>query len=187
MRILFILQQLLLRLLALRSAVTIEPSGRRRSCRRVTRNTGWLDIAWSTYSEKRFKRTFRIAGTTFSFIHEEIKNDITKQRISEKPISTEERLAICLYRLSRGDYYHTIAEMTGVGESTVSIIVREVTEAIVDNLWTDFVESHFPHDREMLYQKVKEMEQEWQFPYAYAAVDGCHIPIKCPSGGQEAA
>ena len=136
---------------------------------------------------KRFKRTFRIARTTFSFIHEKIKNDITKQHISGKPISTEERLAICLYRLSRGDYYHTVADMTGVGESTVCIIVREVTEAIVDHLWTDVVESHFPHDKEMLYEKVKEKEQEWQFPYAYAAVDGCHIPIKCPSGGQEAA
>lgn len=31
------------------------------------------------------------------------------------------------------------------------------------------------------------MDQEWQFPYAYAAIDGCHIPIKCPHGGQESA
>ena len=54
-RILLILQLLLLRLLALRSTVSIEPSGRRRSCRRVTRNTGWWDIAWSTYSEKDLK------------------------------------------------------------------------------------------------------------------------------------
>ena len=28
------------------------------------------------------------------------------------------------------------------------------------------------------------MEELWQFPCSWAAVDGCHIPIKCPPGGQ---
>ena len=31
------------------------------------------------------------------------------------------------------------------------------------------------------------MDVQWQFPCAFAAVDGCHLPIKCPSGGAEAA
>ena len=38
----------------------------------------------------------------------------------------------------------------------------------------------------MLHQKIREMEQEWQFSYAYVAIDGCHIPLKCPAGGLEA-
>ena len=29
------------------------------------------------------------------------------------------------------------------------------------------------------------MEELWQFPCCWAAVDGCHIPIKCPPGGPE--
>ena len=28
--------------------------------------------------------------------------------------------------------------------------------------------------------------EEWQFPYAFAAVDGSHLPIKCPNGGAQA-
>lgn len=121
-------------LFALQSAVTTLPSVRRRSCRRLARSTGWWDKAQSTYSEKRFKSTFRIART-FSFIDEKIKNDITKEHTTEEPISTEQRLAICLHRLSRGDNYHTFAAMTGIGESTICNIVREVTKAIVENLW----------------------------------------------------
>ena len=31
------------------------------------------------------------------------------------------------------------------------------------------------------------MDEEWQFPCAYAAIDGCHIPIRCLPGGAEAA
>ncbi|XP_067034836.1 uncharacterized protein [Acropora muricata] len=30
------------------------------------------------------------------------------------------------------------------------------------------------------------MEEFWQFPCCWAAIDGCHIPMKCPPGGQEA-
>ena len=26
----------------------------------------------------------------------------------------------------------------------------------------------------------------WQFPDAFAGIGGCHIPIKCPRGGNEA-
>ncbi len=29
------------------------------SCRRLQRNTGWWDLIWASYSESRFKKTFR--------------------------------------------------------------------------------------------------------------------------------
>ena len=29
--------------------------------------------------------------------------------------------------------------------------------------------------------EVHGMQELWQFPCAWAAVDGCHIPIKCPN------
>ena len=29
------------------------------------------------------------------------------------------------------------------------------------------------------------MDAEWQFPYAFSGIDGRHLPIKCPKGGQE--
>ena len=39
-----------------------------RSCRRLGRNTGWWDTVWNTYSNARFKKTFRISRSTFKFI-----------------------------------------------------------------------------------------------------------------------
>ncbi len=60
------------------------------------------------------------------------------------------------------------------------IIVREVAKALVGNLWTEFVDAKFPRNEDSLRQKMQEMDPEWQFPYAYAAIDGCHIPTKCP-------
>lgn len=98
-------------------------------------------------------------------------------------MSPECRLAICLYRLSRGDYYYTIAEMTGLGVSTVCTICKEVTRAIIENMWVDSMSKHMPKSEEDSEKKILDMEEIWQFPYCWAAIDGCHIPIKCPAGG----
>ena len=49
---------------------------------------------------------------------------LERETTADEPVCI---LAICLYRLARGDYYYTIAEMMGLGVSTVSTIVKEVT------------------------------------------------------------
>ena len=41
------------------------------------------------------------------------------------------RLAVYIYRLARGDYLHIIAELVGLGTSTVSLIVQEIWSAMV--------------------------------------------------------
>ena len=48
---------------------------------------------------------------------------------------------------------------------------------IVSNLWSEY--ANFP-------ETISQMEDKWQFPSAFGGVDGCHIPMKCPSGGNEA-
>ena len=157
----------------------------KRSCRRLERNNGWFNLVWSNYSEQRFKKTFRVSRETFSFILARIRHALERDTVNEEPISPACRLAICFYRLARGDYYYTIAEMTGLGVSSVCTICSEVTRAIVENMWEDCVNKHLPKTPEEFKTKIVDMEELWQFPYCWSAVDGCHIPIKCPPGGLE--
>ena len=158
-----------------------------RSCHRFQRNVGWFTNVWSTYSEKRFKETFRISRSTFMFLLGCIRNLIVieKDTITEEHIFPGGRLVICLYRLARGDYYFTIAEMAGIGEWTVRYIVNEVTTAIVECLWEDTVMKHMLKSVDEFRSKIQHMEEAWQFRRCWSAVDGCHIPIKCPPGGLE--
>ena len=116
---------------------------------------------------------------------EPIRHRLEQKNINEEPITPEERLAICLYRLARGDYYHTIAQMSGLGVATVCNIVSEVSRAIVECLWTTQVSKHLPKIQEMFINKMVDMEQFWQFPCCWVVMNGCHIPIKCPPGGLE--
>ena len=108
-----------------------EEEERFRSVQRCERNAEWWEMVWSIYDNSRFKRTFRVTRQTFCYILENIRQDITKDQLTEMPISPECRLAICLYRLGRGDYLYTIAELFGVGLATIHVIVKEVCKAIV--------------------------------------------------------
>lgn len=157
-----------------------------RSCRRHCRNMGWWDLVWRTYDDTRFKKTFRVSRQTFNYILDNIRMDITKDIMSETPISPECRLAVCLYRLGRGDYLYTIAELFGLGVSTVHGIIVEVSQAIINNFWKTAVQDIFPTNVQQFTEKILDMDQLWQFPCTWGAIDGCHLPIQCPPGGQEA-
>ena len=98
----------------------------KRKCKPLIKNFGWWNKVWNMYSDDRFKKCFRVSKGTFQYILEHIKDDLLKQTVTEEPISPEKRVAICLLRLNRGDYSYTIAELTGVGESTVCSITEEV-------------------------------------------------------------
>ena len=75
--------------------------------------------------------------------------------------------------------------MAGLGVSTVCSIVSEVSKAIIDNLWEDSVKRHFPEGEAHYKETMLNMEELWQFPCAWAAVEGCHLPLKCPASGAE--
>ena len=85
-----------------------------------------------------------------------------------------------MYCLGRGDYYRTIAEMTGLGVATMCNIVLEVSPAIVECLCAEKVSKHLCTNKPRnVINKMVDMEEFWQFPCCWAAVDVCHIPIKC--------
>ena len=149
-----------------------------RSCRRRGQNQGWWRYVWETYTDARFKKTFRVSRNTFSFILERIRPALERKTVVEYPIGPAFRLAICLYRL--GTYYHTLSELCGLGLSTVATITTEVSETIVEELWGDCVKKYMPHSEEDFREKILDMEEMWQFPCCWAAIDGCHLPLKCP-------
>ena len=76
--------------------------------------------------------------------------------------------------------------MTGLGVSTVCTIANEVAVAIVSNMWEQSVNRHMPKSEEDFKKKILDMDELWQFPFSWSAIDGCHIPIRCPTGGAEA-
>ena len=109
---------------------------------------------------------------TFYYILSKIEPVIVKKHDVEAPIPPDMRLAICIYKLTRGDYNYTIAEMTGVTESTVCQIVIDVCKAIGETLWEESVESNFPESKEEFQEFMITMGSEWHFHMPFAQLMG---------------
>ena len=109
---------------------------------------------------------------------------ILKEDTGVGSLSPDERLAITLYKLGRRDCNYTIGEMTGYAESTVSCLIKEVCQAVVQILSEESVTKLFPKREEHFCQALIDMESQWQFKFAFAAIDGSHLPIiKCLQRG----
>ena len=148
----------------------LHDGGHIRSCRRHYRNVGWWNTVNNLYNEERFKQVFRISRNTFHYILQKVGTAILKEDAGVGSISPDKRLAITLYKLGRGDYNYTIGEMTGYAESTVSCLIKEVCQAIVEILWEESVTKLFPKPEEDFRQALVDMESEWQFKFTFAAI-----------------
>ena len=100
LRILFLLQLILT---GLQQAVAVPIRPRIRSCRRLQRNTGWWNLVWTVYSEKRFKKTFRMTRQTFSLIHDRIKDDLTKESVTEELLALTHALLELISSLDKAE------------------------------------------------------------------------------------
>ena len=118
----------------------------------------------NSYNEERFKEMFRMSRGTFYYILGKIEPVIVKKHNFETPIPPDMRLAICIYKLTRGDYNYTIAEMVGVAESTVCQIIIGLCKAIAETPWEVPVESRFPESKEEFQGFMITMGSEWQLP-----------------------
>ena len=103
--------------------------------------------------------------------------------MTEDPISPEKRLGVYLYRLARGDYHYTIAEMAEIGVATVSTVVDEVCEAIVKNMWAISVDRHFPEGELQLKEKMLDMDKIWQFARLLVGCRWLSYPNEMSCGG----
>ncbi|KAK9976429.1 hypothetical protein ABG768_021634 [Culter alburnus] len=93
------------------------------------------------------------------------------------PISPSLQILITLRFLACGTFHRETGDLCGVGESTVCKIVHKVCSAICE-LKKDFIK--FPNAAEQATYKV-DFYEYGNFPGVIGCIDGCHIPIKCPS------
>ena len=75
-------------------------------------------------------------------------------------------------------HYRTIANLFGVGKSSVCGIVKQVCEVIVRILLPRFI--YIRLNRQEVQDNINGFESRAGFPQVVGAVDGCHVPIIGP-------
>nr|CAI5845512.1 unnamed protein product [Callosobruchus analis] len=86
------------------------------------------------------------------------------------------RLAICLRYLASGDSYRSLMYTFKISDSTISLIVPEVCNALNEVL-KGYVK--VPSTEAEWLKIAKEFDNQWNFPHCIGALDGKHVQIQC--------
>uniref|UniRef100_A0A673IN56 Zgc:194221 n=1 Tax=Sinocyclocheilus rhinocerous TaxID=307959 RepID=A0A673IN56_9TELE len=126
----------------------------------------------------RFKAYFRVDKDQFDYILRKVGPSISKWSFCHETISPAQQLCICFLRYCCIPDLRTIAFSYRVGHSTVAGIIKDVCEAIWDNLVEEYMP---PPNRERWREIAADFQQMWNFPNCVGAVDGKHIVIQAPA------
>ena len=130
-----------------------------------------------------FKEFLRVDEATFHDLLARVEVRITRQTTNARlPISPGMKLAFTLRFLATGNYYRDMRFSFRVAHNTMSKLILEVCQALVDVMEDEFIK--IPTVAEEWQAVAHDFQQKWQFPHTLGALDGKHIRItKPPHGG----
>lgn len=100
----------------------------------------WRVIVNETFAEEDWRSHFRMTRHTFEFLCTKLRPSIRRLDTRlRSAIGVEQRVAITLWRLSTNIEYRTLAQLFGVGTTTVCCIVHQV----ISNIWAKCFWSKF--------------------------------------------
>src|SRR6266496_1944836 len=148
----------------------------------LPRSTHWRKehfLSSEAFLDSQFKNSFRMSRKSFFSLHALLQSHIQKQQTHLRPtIPSEHRLAIFLYHVTQGDGYTSITDQFGVGKSTVSNIIGDVSKAIVQQLSGQYI--RFSNIDEATHS-MEFWREKTGIPGVVACIDGSHIPILQPA------
>ena len=96
-----------------------------------------------------------------------------------KAIPAAERLMLTMRFLASGDSQVSLSYLFRMGKKSVSRIVSETSEAIIQVLLQDYMSP--PETEEQWKNIAQEFGDLWQFPHVVGAIDGKHVVIEAPA------
>ena len=91
------------------------------------------------------------------------------------------KLAITLRFMATGDSYKSLMYGFRVPHNTISLIVKQVCQAIVQEYAEEVIQC--PTTEQEWRAIAEQFERRWNFPHALGALDGKHVGIRQPRGG----
>lgn len=125
-----------------------------------------------------FKNFLRLDEATFQHILGRIEHRITKSSSGRPPLAAGLRLAITLRFLATGDSYQSLQYAFRVAHNTISLLVPQVCEAIVE----EFKDEQFntPTTQAEWQAVADKFATRWNFSHCCGAIDGKHVRIRKP-------
>ncbi|XP_017470382.1 PREDICTED: putative nuclease HARBI1 [Rhagoletis zephyria] len=123
-----------------------------------------------------FKHNFRLKRRAFQKLCSFLDHIKKKETNFQNSICLEKRVAIALYALGSSAEYRSIANLFGVGKSTVCTILSEFCKEVWKVLHPGYF-NYFPLSRKTIEECVDGFKSIG-FPQCLGTLDGCHIEIR---------
>ncbi|XP_064481285.1 uncharacterized protein LOC135394439 [Ornithodoros turicata] len=121
---------------------------------------------------------FRMTPDVFDYLHDLVKDDLTKQHVVREPLSSHERLALTLRYLSSGMAFKDVAMAYRVGIETA----REAVHLTCTALWNRLKDLYMMPPSESEWQDIAQgFGERRNFRNCLCAVDVKHVRIVAPN------
>ena len=128
---------------------------------------------------RAFKNFMRMPPVMYDELVERLILILTKETTNWRaPLDPGLKVAITLRHLASGSKYREMQYGWRVPHNTISLIVREVCEAIVHVYREEILAP--PETPEQWQQITDDWLNRWNFPHVVGAIDGKHIACKAP-------
>lgn len=129
---------------------------------------------------EQYKILLGVDVPTFEFVLERIAHRIQRQDTNMRTsLSPKLRLQVTLSYLRTGMSYDRVAAEFRIHKSTVSNVIIDTCEAIIDELSPDFLSC--PDSPEEWVAESLAWEQDTAVPHMLGAIDGTHIRMSKPA------
>ena len=126
-----------------------------------------------------FKNFVRFYPDKFHYMANRLDARLRKQVTNFRvPLEPELKLAIALRHFASGDGYVSLQYNFLVSNSAISNLMKEVSQAIIDEFRAEFVKS--PRTKEEWLRIAESFKLLWNFHHTLGALDGKHIRVKKP-------
>lgn len=144
---------------------------------RKTRIDNYVEYVMPMYSIDDFKDRFRMSKTSFDQLVAEL-SPVLYNRCKMMKIGPEKQLLIYVKYVSSLHTLQAIAELFGVCETTVHVIVKYVAKMICKHILPSVIK--WPNSEHSIAEIENGFINLKGFPGVIGAIDGSHIPIRTP-------
>lgn len=126
-----------------------------------------------------YRNFLRVDHETFLMLLHRLEGNLTKMTTRcRAPVTPALKLALTLRYLATGSSYRSLMYGFRVAHNTISGIVADVCQAIVDVFEAEVIQT--PTEPQQWLEVAEQFQNKWQFPHALGALDGKHIAITKP-------
>lgn len=120
-------------------------------------------------SDKQFKDNFRVTRSTFGYLVRELICLKKMDTYYRKAISLDKRIAVSLYMIGSSSELRTVANLFGIGLSTLHQMMFEFLNAVIVKFSTKHL-SFYPANDEEIKNQMFAFEKLWGFPQVVGCV-----------------